>query len=144
VLFQGLCNTYTIDCTSDGTCTITDLINERDGITVTKSVEGLAFKDGDADVATGACTRVISQQSMRCWSLLDEEVPAPFPVPVSRPTPAPGSRPTPTPVRPTPTPVRPMMFQKEEGKKRDGMTLVGSKVRTTSPFSTSFLQSLLK
>ena len=70
ILFQGPCEDYVVDCQPERNsleCTVTDVVEERDGVTVTSNIEGLAFSDGDFDVGNKTRTRTTSIASQTCW-----------------------------------------------------------------------------
>jgi len=123
VLFQGTCSQYSISCDASNACTIVDNTNGRDGRTTTKSIEHLAFRDGDYDISARRCTTSMSATSTKCWKLVDVTTsgtptapspppppspspppPSPSPPPPSPPPPSPPTEPAPSPPSPTPEP----------------------------------------
>jgi len=77
-MFQGKCNEYSISC-SGGSCSITDFVTNRDGVTHTSNIDALTFVDGDYDIAADSCTVTLSGTSMKCWLLVDTPTSAPTP-----------------------------------------------------------------
>lgn len=95
VLFQGNCADYSVSC-STNVCIVVDSKSGRDGKTTTKSVEHLAFLDGDYNTSTGKCTKMKSGASVKCWKLIDVKPGGgggemnPGPAPATNPVPSPS------------------------------------------------------
>ena len=77
LLLQGKLSEYTIQCSNDtggadvdASCTVTDQVTGRDGITVTKNIELFVFQDVEYDPSTEASSSDFSKAALYCKSRL--------------------------------------------------------------------------